>query len=193
MKGKEQAVLVVISGPSGVGKDAVVEQMKRLDRHWYFVVTATTRTPRPGEHNGEEYFFLDKPQFENMVLTEQFLEHAEVYGHKYGVPKPQVEEALQAGKDVVVKTDVKGARTLRSKVHDALLIFLAPPSMKELEKRLRGRKTNTGADLKRRLETAREEMLHQPEFDHVVVNHDGHIQETVAVIESFIADRKGLS
>jgi guanylate kinase len=193
MKGKEQAVLVVISGPSGVGKDAVVEQMKRLDRSWYFVVTATTRTPRPGENDGEEYFFLDKPHFENMVLAEQFLEHAEVYGHRYGVPKLQVEEALQAGRDVVVKTDVKGARTLSSKVNDALLIFLAPPSMRELEKRLRGRKTNTGADLKRRLETAREEMLHQPEFDHVVVNHDGHVQETVAAIESFIAARNGLS
>ena len=193
MRGKAQPVLVVISGPSGVGKDAVVEQMKRLDRSWYFVVTATTRTPRPGEHDGEEYFFLDKSHFETMVLTKQFLEHAEVYGHRYGVPKAQVEEALQASRDVVVKTDVKGARTLRSKVHDALLIFLAPPSMEDLEKRLRGRKTNTDADLKRRLETAREEIFHQPEFDHVVVNHDGRIQETVAAIESFIAARKGLS
>ena len=183
-------ILVVISGPSGVGKDAVLEWMKRLDRGWHFVITATTRPPRPGERDGEEYIFLDTALFKEMVTRGQFLEHAEVYGHHYGVPRAQVEDALEAGRDVIVKTDVQGAHTLKSQVPEALLIFLAPPSMEELQARLRGRKTDSGTNLERRLATAEEEMQRQPEFDRVVVNHNGRLDETVAAIENAIARAK---
>ncbi len=183
-------MLVVISGPSGVGKDAVLDRMKRLDRGWHFVVTATTRPPRPRERDGEEYIFLDTAQFKEMVTRGQFLEHAEVYGHHYGVPRAQVEDAMEAGRDVIVKTDVQGAHTLKSQVPGALLIFLAPPSMEELQARLRGRKTDSDTDLERRLATAEKEMKRQPEFDRVVVNHDGRLDETMMAIEDVIVQAK---
>ncbi len=190
MTDQAHPLLVVISGPSGVGKDAVLERMKRLERPWHYVVTATTRAPRPGERDGEEYIFLDTARFEEMVTQDLFLEHAEVYGHRYGVPRDQVEEALRSGRDVIAKTDVQGARTLRAAVPGATLVFIAPPSMEELEARLRGRKTDRGTDLQRRLETAREEMGRQGEFDHVVVNHQGRLEETVAAIEGIIQEAK---
>ena len=190
MTDQAHPLLVVISGPSGVGKDAVLERMKRLERPWHYVVTATTRAPRPGERGGEEYIFLDTARFEEMVTQDRFLEHAEVYGHRYGVPRDQVEEALRSGRDVIAKTDVQGARTLRAAVPGATLVFIAPPSMEELEARLRGRKTDRGTDLQRRLETAREEMERQGEFDHVVVNHEGRLEETVAAIERIIQEAK---
>ncbi|MCZ6788532.1 MAG: guanylate kinase [Chloroflexi bacterium] len=190
MTDQAHPLLVVISGPSGVGKDAVLERMKRLERPWHYVVTATTRAPRPGERDGEEYIFLDTARFEEMVTQDRFLEHAEVYGHRYGVPRDQVEEALRSGRDVIAKTDVQGARTLRAAVPGATLVFIAAPSMEELEARLRGRKTDRGTDLRRRLKTAREEMERQGEFDHVVVNHQGRLEETVAAIERIIQETK---
>ena len=190
MTDQAHPLLVVISGPSGVGKDAILERMKRLQRPWHYVVTATTRPPRPGERDGEEYIFLDTARFEEMVTQDRFLEHAEVYGHRYGVPREQVEEALRSGRDVIAKTDVQGARTLRAAVPGATLLFIAPPSMEELEARLRGRRTDRGTDLHRRLETAREEMERQGEFDHVVVNHRGRLEETVAAIERIIQEAK---
>ena len=191
MAAEARPLLVVISGPSGVGKDAVVEEMKKLALPWRFIVTATTRPKRPAERDGEEYVFLETARFQEMLVREEFLEHAEVYGHLYGVPRPQVEEALQSGKDAIVKTDVQGARTLKAKMPQALLIFLAPPSMEELERRLRQRKTDTEAALDRRTATARQEMERQGEFDYVVVNHSGRLEETVATIAGIIAEEKG--
>ena len=184
-------LLVVISGPSGVGKDAVLERMKRLPGARHFTVTATTRHKRPNERDGVDYIFMEPPEFQALLAQDGFLEHAEVYGRYYGVPRAQVEEALRAGRDVVVKTDVQGARTLKAKVPDAVLIFLAPPDLQELERRLRQRKSETAEDLQRRIETARLEMECQPEFDHVVVNHSGHLDETVAAIERIIDQEKG--
>lgn len=195
MTDQAHPLLVVISGPSGVGKDAILERMRRLERPWHYVVTATTRPPRPGERDGEEYIFLDTARFEEMVTQDRFLEHAEVYGHWYGVPREQVEEAFGSGRDVIAKTDVQGARTLRAAVPNATLLFIAPPSMEELEARLRGRKTDRATDLHRRLETAREEMERQGEFDHVIVNHNGRLDETVTAIERIIekARRRAVS
>ena len=183
-------LLVVISGPSGVGKDAVLERMKRLLKERHFIVTATTRHKRPNERDGVDYIFMKTSEFQALLAQDGFLEHAEVYGRYYGVPRAQVEEALRAGRDVVVKTDVQGARTLKAKVPDALLIFLAPPDLQELERRLRQRKSETAGDLQRRVETARLEMQCKPEFDHVVVNHSGRLDETVAAIEEIIAEEK---
>ncbi|MDO8750004.1 MAG: guanylate kinase [Dehalococcoidia bacterium] len=181
-------LLVVISGPSGVGKDAVLERMKRTHEGWHFVVTATTRPKRPGERDGVDYLFMEPSEFQSLLAQDGFLEYAEVYGRYYGVPRGQVEKALQAGKDVIVKTDVQGARTIRAKLPDALLVFLAPPDMHELERRLRQRMSETAEELQRRIQTAQLEMDCQGEFDHVVVNHNGRLEETVAEIEKIISD-----
>ena len=186
----QSSLLVIISGPSGVGKDTVLERMKGLARTWYFVVTATTRPKRPGEKDGVDYIFVTPSQFQALVDEDGLLEHAEVYGRSYGVPRAQVEEALASGRDVIVKPDVQGARTLRSKVPGALLIFLAPPDMDELERRLRERKSETAEDMERRIQTATEEMEARPEFDYVVVNHSGRLEETVTDIEEIIAREK---
>ncbi len=186
----QSALLVVISGPSGVGKDTVLERMKGLPRTWYFVVTVTTRPKRSGEEDGVDYIFVTPSQFQVLVDEDELLEHAEVYGRSYGVPRTQVEEALASGRDVIVKPDVQGARTLRAKVSGALLIFLAPPDMDELERRLRERKSETTEDMERRIQTAAEEMEARTEFDHVVVNHSGRLEETVAEIEEIIVREK---
>jgi len=186
----QSSLLVIISGPSGVGKDTVLERMKGLARTWYFVITATTRPKRPGEKDGVDYIFVTPSQFQALVDEDGLLEHAEVYGRSYGVPRAQVEEALASGLDVIVKPDVQGARTLRSKVPGALLIFLAPPDMDELKRRLRERKSETAEDMERRIQTATEEMEARPEFDYVVVNHSGRLEETVADIEEIIAREK---
>ena len=181
-------LLVVISGPSGVGKDAVLERMKGSPEGRYFVVTATTRPKRPSERDGVDYIFMEPSTFQALVARGGFLEHAQVYGRCYGVPKRQIEEALSSGKDVMVKTDVQGARTIRAKLPEALLIFLAPPDMEELERRLRQRQSETAEDLQRRIQTAKIEMDCQGEFDHVVVNRNGRLEETVAEIEKIISD-----
>ncbi|MSQ22277.1 MAG: guanylate kinase [Dehalococcoidia bacterium] len=183
-------LLVVISGPSGVGKDAVLERMRRTHDGWHFVVTATTRPKRPGERDGVDYIFLEPSQFQALLERDGFLEHAQVYGRYYGVPRGQVEEALHSGKDVVVKTDVQGARTIRAKQPNTLLVFLAPPDMQELERRLRQRKSETPEELQRRIQTAQHEMTCQGEFDHVVVNRNGRIDEAVAEIERIISSIK---
>ncbi len=183
-------LVVVISGPSGVGKDAVLARMKRSPKERHFVVTATTRPQRPGERDGVDYVFTTPAEFQALVARDGFLEHAEVYGRLYGVPRSQVEEALRAGQDVIVKTDVQGARTIRSKMPDALLIFLAPPDMQELERRLRERKSETAEDLRRRILTASQEMECRSEFDHVVVNHNGRLDAAVAAIEGIIIQEK---
>ncbi|MBI4200438.1 MAG: guanylate kinase [Chloroflexi bacterium] len=183
-------LLVVISGPSGVGKDSVLALMRRRDRPWHFVVTATTRPRRAQEQEGMDYLFLAPSQFEELLAQDGLLEHAEVYGYRYGVPRSQVEVALRAGQDVIVKTDVQGARTLRARVPGALLIFLAPPSLQELERRLRERKTESAEALRRRIATARQELACQSAFDHVVVNHNGRLKETVASIERIIGEEK---
>ena len=164
--------------------------MRRTHEGWHFVVTATTRPKRPGERNGVDYIFLEPLQFQALLAQDGFLEHAQVYGRYYGVLRGQVEEALQAGKDAIVKTDVQGARTLRSKVPDTLLIFLAPPDMQELEHRLRDRKSETAEDLQRRIQMAQQEMDCQGEFDYVVVNHSGRLEETATEIGRIISDEK---
>ena len=186
----QSSLLVIISGPSGVGKDTVLERMKGLARTWYFVVTATTRPKRPSEKDGADYIFVTPSQFQALVDEDGLLEHAEVYGRSYGVPRDQVEKALASGRDVIVKPDVQGARTLRSKVPGALLIFLAPPDMDELERRLRERKSETAENMEQRIQTATEEMEARPEFDYVVVNHSGRLEETVADIEEIITREK---
>ena len=183
-------LLVVISGPSGVGKDAALQGMKLLQRPWRYIITATTRPKRPGERDGIDYIFMSPEEFRTLMTEDGFLECAEVYGAWYGVPRAQADEAMASGKDVIVKTDIQGARTLRSKAPDALLIFLAPPTMEELKRRLLERKSETEEALRRRIETAETEMERQDEFDYVVVNHNGRLDEAVEEIDRIIRQEK---
>ena len=178
--------LFVISGPSGVGKDSVIDGLKKLGRPYHFTVTATTRTIRPGETNGIDYIFLSREEFRHMIEQNDLLEWAEVYGNLYGVPKSQVTDALNRGQDVIMKIDVQGAATVRKLHPDALLIFLEPPDMKSLEERMRIRNTESETDFQTKLKTAFREMNEASWFDHRVINRDGHLDDAIAAIDRII-------
>ena len=178
--------MMVVSGPSGVGKDAVLTRLRERQYPVHIVVTATTRAMRPTERDGVDYIFLDEATFERKVAEDGFLEWAMVYGNRYGVPKDQVSDALASGKDVIIKADVQGAETMKRLNPEAVFVFVAPPSMEELERRLRDRRSEPTVDLKRRLETARLEMERLPMFDYVVVNENGAIDEAAQALEAIM-------
>lgn len=175
-------LLVVISGPSGVGKDSVITRMKEMGLNIHFVVTATTRPARPDEVDGVDYFFLTSDQFAEMIDRGEFLEYAIVYNDYKGIPKEQVRQALASGKDVVMRVDVQGAATIREICPEALLIFLTTQDEEELVNRLKTRKTETPEGLNLRIATARQELKRIHEFDYVVVNREGRLEETVDTI-----------
>ena len=181
----------MLSGPSGVGKDTVLARMRGLGSPYHFTVTATTRPKRDGERDGVDYIFVTDRCFRAMRDAGELLEWANVYGYFYGVPRSQVNDALAEGKDVVMKIDVQGAATIRKSVPGAVLMFLAPPSIDELAKRLGERMTESPESLRRRLETARSEMREAAHFDHVVLNRSGRVNDTVAEIERLVALRRG--
>jgi guanylate kinase len=182
----EQPLLIVLSGPSGVGKDTVLRRMKELNLPLHFVVTATTRPQRPGEVHGVDYFFVSVGEFAEMIERGELLEYAIVYGDYKGIPKEQVRQALASGKDVIMRIDVQGAATIRRLVPEAVLIFMITPSEEELMERLRARQTETADALKMRIATARQEMRRLPEFDYFVVNRAGKVDETVGQIMAII-------
>lgn len=179
-------LLIVISGPSGVGKDTVIDRMKDRNLPFHFVVTATTRPPRSDEIDGVDYIFLSSDEFAEMIEQDELLEHAIVYNDYKGIPKAQVREAMNSGKDVVMRVDVQGAASIRSMYPDALLIFLTTRNEQELENRLNPRKTETPEGLKLRIATARQELRRIKEFDYVVVNPEDHLEEAVDTIEAII-------
>ncbi len=181
-----QPLLIVISGPSGVGKDSVVQAMKGRGRPFHFVVTATTRPRRASEVHGRDYFFVSKEEFARMIEQDELIEYAIVYGDYKGIPKQQVREALASGKDVIMRLDVQGAATVRKLAPEAVLIFLTTRNETELLERLKGRKTDTAEDLSLRIATARQELKRVTEFDYVVVNADGHLDETVDTLIAII-------
>ncbi|RME88535.1 MAG: guanylate kinase [Anaerolineae bacterium] len=181
-----EPLLIVISGPSGVGKDAVIQRMKERGLPFHFVVTATTRPKRPGEVDGVDYFFVSTDEFARMIEEDELLEHALVYNDYKGIPKQQVREALASGKDVIMRIDVQGAATIRRLVPEAVLIFLTTQNEEELIRRLRSRKTETPEGLNLRIATARQELKRVEEFDYVVVNRDGKLDETVDIIYAII-------
>ena len=183
-------LLVVLSGPSGVGKDAALAELKELDRRWHFVVTATTRPQRPGERDGVDYIFLNTGTFSAMKDRDEFLECAQVYGRWYGVPRSQVLQAFQEGKDVILKIDVQGAETVRRLAPGALFIFMLPASFEELRQRLAGRMTESSPEMDLRLKTAGEEMKRAAEFDYRVVNRDGDLARAVAEIDAISTAEK---
>ncbi len=183
-------LLVVLSGPSGAGKDALLNRMKELRSPFHYVVTSTTRPPREGEKNGIEYSFVAESEFHEMLQRGDLIESAKVYGYWYGVPKQEVKRALDEGKDVILKIDVQGAATIRNLLPGAILVFLTLPSLEEYEQRLRQRKTETDTDLKVRLGKVNEELRSMIIFDYVVVNRQSELDAAVDQIRAIITAEK---
>ena len=183
-------LLVVLSGPSGVGKDAALMRMRELGFPFHFVVTATDRPQRPGEIPGVDYHFFSTPEFKRMIEHNQFLEWAEVYGQLKGIPKSEIRDALASGKDVVMRIDVQGAATIRELAPDAILIFMIPAHFEELRTRLAWRRTDSAEQLEQRLKTAQAEMQRIGSFDYVVVNGESRLDEAVGQIRSIIRAEK---
>jgi len=183
-------VLVVISGPSGVGKDATLNRMKQSNHPFYFVVTATTRPKRPAEIDGVDYHFVSVGEFAEMIEQGELLEYAVVYGDYKGIPKKHVREALASGLDVIMRIDVQGAATIRKLVPNAITIFLIAENEEELVRRLRDRKTEDPDKLKMRIATARQELKRIVEFDYVVINRVDALDETVSKVLSVISAEK---
>ena len=178
----EPPLMVLLSGPSGVGKDSVLAALRERRPDAHFAVTATTRPPREGERNGVDYHFYSEPDFLRLLDDGAFLEHASVYGRFYGVPKAPIVAALAARRDVLMRVDVQGAATIRALVPEAITVFLLTDSFDELEARLRARRSDGEADLQRRIATARAEMDRLPEFNYAVANREGRLDETVAAL-----------
>ncbi len=183
---QRQPLLIVISGPSGVGKDSVVDALRAMTAYFHFVVTTTTRPPRPGEINGKDYTFVSKDQFAEMIEKDELLEYAVVYNDFKGIPKQQVRYAFDTGKDVILRIDVQGAEKIRQICPEALLIFLTVESEEELERRLTLRKNNQTEDLKLRIATARKELQRIESFDYLVVNKESQLEKTVGTILAII-------
>ena len=181
-----QPLLIVISGPSGVGKDSVLDRMKERGLPFHFVVTATSRPRRPTEVEGEDYFFVSREEFMQMIENDELFEHALVYDEFKGIPKKQVDVAFASGKDVVMRVDVQGAETIREKSPEAILIFLATTNEEELVRRLKARRTETSEKLALRIDTARQEMEKVGGFDYYVVNREDKLDETVDHILAII-------
>ena len=181
-----EPLLIVISGPSGVGKDSVIQRMKSRELPFHFVVTATTRPARPEETHGVDYFFFSSDEFAAMIDNGELLEYAIVYNDYKGIPKQQVGQALDSGVDVVMRIDVQGAATIRELSPHALMIFLTTQDEEELVNRLKKRKTETPEGLNLRIAMARQELKRIGEFDYVVVNREHKLDETVDVILSII-------
>ena len=183
-----QSLLIVVSGQAGVGKDSLIQRMKERGYPVHFIVTATDRSPRPGEVHGQDYFFLTTAEFLSMEQDGELLEHAIVYGQHKGIPKQQVREAMATGKDAIMRIDVQGAATVRQIAPEAILIFLAASSEEELERRLRGRGGDSAEQLEARITSARKEMERLAEFDYVVVNHNGEldraVDDVIAIIQA---------
>lgn len=166
--------LIVLAGPSGVGKSSVVRELRAQLPELFFSVSATTRDPRAGETHGVDYLFVGPAGFDAMIARGELLEWAEIHGglQRSGTPRAPVEQALAAGRPVLVEVDLAGARAMKAAMPEGVSVFLAPPSMQELERRLRGRGSETEAAFARRLETAREEMAARDEFDVTVISDE---------------------
>jgi len=183
-------LLMVLSGPSGVGKDALLARMKQKGCPFYYVTTVTTRTKRARERNKEDYYFVAVERFQEMLKNNELLEWANVYGNWYGVPNEPVREALKRGQDTIVKVDVQGAATIRKNAPEAVLIFLMPPSLAELVTRLNQRHTESPFDLDLRIKTADEEIKQLPLFDYIVTSQRDQLDLAVSDIEAIITAEK---
>lgn len=184
-------LVIVISGPSGVGKDAVIKRLREARENLHFVVTATSRGKRPGEVEGKDYYFVTKEEFLQMVNRDELLEYALVYGDYKGIPKQQIRDYMAKGCDIVLRVDIQGANTLRKILgSSAVFIFLVAESELALVERLIGRKTETKEELLVRIATAREEVKHAKNFDYVVVNAEGKLEDAANLVGSIIDAEK---
>jgi guanylate kinase len=182
----QHPLLIVISGLSGVGKDAVVKSLQKRDLPFHFVVTANSRPRRPGEVEGVDYFFVSKEEFERMIAEDELIEYAVVYESYKGIPKAQVRDALKSGKDVIMRLDVQGAASVRLLSPNAVLIFLIPATVEEWYDRLKKRGTESEETMRLRVETARRELERINEFDYVVVNRQDRLDEAVDAILAIV-------
>jgi guanylate kinase len=189
VEGRPGAQLVIISGPSGVGKDSIIAAMqRRMPSHArHYVITCTTRRRRNGEVDGVSYLFVSPEDFTRLRDADNLLEASEVHGNWYGTPRDQVQSALASGRDAILKIDVQGAHKVRAAVPGALLIFVVPPSIEILRERLVGRNTEASTDLERRFRDAAHELARQAEYDHVVINETDQLERTAQAIDDIIA------
>ena len=189
MSAANGAMLVIISGPSGVGKDTIIDALKARHHEpdYHYVVTCTTRGRRPGEVDGVDYHFLDHEAFARQRAAGAFLEASQVHENWYGTPRDQVREVLAEGRDVILKIDVQGAAIVKGKVPGALLIFIVPPSLEDLFQRLRSRATETADELELRQRNAAIELARQEDYDYVVTNETGQVERTAERIDEIIA------
>jgi len=183
-------LLIVLSGPSGAGKDAVLNRMKESGYPAKFITTTTTRPQRANEKDNVAYHFVSEENFQKMLKNKELLEWANVYGNWYGVPKQPVKQALEAGEDTIIKVDVQGAATIKKLLPQAVFIFLMSSSTEELASRLRERQTESDPDFDLRLKTAEEEIKQLPLFDYVVLNKRNEIERAVSAIEAIITAEK---
>lgn len=189
LAGAPGAMLVIISGPSGVGKDTIIDAMRAAPQgtSYHYVVTCTTRARRPGEVDGVSYQFVSRERFLAMRDAGELLESAGVHGNWYGTPRRSVREALGAGHDAILKIDVQGAQAVKEGVPEALLVFVVPPSLEALFQRLKARATESADELEIRQRNAAIELARQDDYDYVVVNETGQVDRTAAQIHEIIA------
>lgn len=179
-------VLTVISGPSGVGKDSVIKQLRQENYTFKFVVTVTSRARRTGEVEGEDYYFVSQDEFERMIAAGEMLEHAIVYGQYKGIARIRIRQALSAGTDVIMRLDVQGAATVKGLIPQCQTIFIAPPSRTILLHHLAERGSDSPAQAQQRMITALAELERTDEFDYVVVNQEDRLGETVNTVKAII-------
>src|SRR5579871_2657972 len=185
-QGATHGLLFVLSAPSGTGKDTVIRRLREQGVPIHVSVSVTTRAPRPGEIDGVHYHFISRQEYDRLLEQDELLEHAEVHGNWYGVPRKPAREWLAAGEDVLLKIDVQGASTVRQKVPNAIFIFLAPESISELNRRLSARHSETETERARRLADASYELTQQTWYDYRVVNRQGHLDEAVEKVKAII-------
>jgi guanylate kinase len=183
-------LLIVLSGPSGAGKDALLARLRETECPLEYITTLTTRARREKERDNLDYHFVSPDRFQEMIKNNELLEWANVYGNWYGVPRQPVKAALEQGRDTIVKVDAQGAATIKRLLPQAVFVFLTPPSVAELSERLNQRRTESPFDLALRIKTAEGEIEKLPLFDYVIVNRHGEIDQAVAKIKAIIAAEK---
>ena len=180
--------LTVITGPSGVGKGSLVKKLLERNKEFWLSISATTRKPREGEIDGEHYFFLERDHFEKLVKENGFLEWAEFAGNLYGTPRSEVLSQLEQGKQVLLEIELEGARKVRQSFPEAFQLFIAPPSLEELERRIRGRETEEEKSINMRLRRAQDELKAKGEFDELIVNDD--FEEALLILEKLVRNHE---
>ena len=183
-----RGILLIVSGLSGAGKGTICKRLLEKYPDYQLSVSVTDRAPRPGETHGKEYFFLTTEAFEEKIRNDELLEYARYVNHYYGTPRDWVEEQMEQGKNVILEIELQGAFQVREKMPETVLIFIMPPSMEELERRLRGRGTESEEEIQRRLSRAEEELAFVDRYDHVIVNED--VEKSVDLLHNIVLQSK---